>query len=147
VIHERRLPTDVTKKLPQLIEVFKGFDCVEALFFFGSLIRCELKPLSDLDFAVLLDSTLRGDPLFRCQLDLEVAVSRTLSTDEFDLLILNTAPLRFAHRVLRDGKLIFVRDREQLIDFRERTIKLYLDFSPYRRSFDRAFLEGVGAHG
>lgn len=147
MIKDRKLPPDAVKKVPLLGERLRETDSVEALFFFGSLVRGALKPLSDLDFAVLLDKNLKGSELLERQIDIEGIVSQTLSTDEFDLVILNTAPLRFAYRILKDGRLVFVRDREQLIDFRERVVKLYLDFSHYRQSFDEVFRQGIGLGG
>jgi predicted nucleotidyltransferase len=147
MIHDKRLPTDVIQKLPRLIERVKGFECVQALFFFGSLAMGELKPLSDLDLAILVEKDMKGNELLQCRFDLEAAVSETLATDELDLVILNTAPLRFAYQILKHGRLVLVKDREQLIDFRERVVKLYLDFSSCRRSFDRTFMQGIGARG
>jgi hypothetical protein len=40
------------------------------------------------------------------QLDLMGIISQGLRTDEFDLTILNTAPLRFSYQILRNGKRI-----------------------------------------
>ena len=68
-------------------------------------------------------------------------------TDEIDLVVLNDAPLRFCHRILKTAKLLHLGNKSELIDFREKTVKLYLDFRFFRDAFDRAFLEGVGYHG
>ena len=68
-------------------------------------------------------------------------------TDEIDLVVLNDAPLKFCHQILKTGKLLHLGNKSELIDFREKTVKLYLDFRFFRDAFDRAFLEGVGYHG
>ena len=147
MIREHRLPADVLAKLPQLVERLKDTPSVQALYFFGSLARGELKPLSDLDLALLLDRDLTKDEIFARHLDVIGLVSDVLGTDEFDLLILNRAPLRMAYHVLKEGRLMFFKERRQLADFRERVIKLYLDFARCRKQFDRAFMQGVGLGG
>lgn len=70
-----------------------------------------------------------------------------LNTEEFDLIILNTAPLRFSYNILKEGKLIFCKNRMQLIDFREKTVKYFIDFKFYRRQFDNVFLQGISYYG
>ena len=48
---------------------------------------------------------------------------------------------------MKTGKLLYCRDQNRLIDFIEKTKKLYLDFKPVRDQFDRVFLEGIGRTG
>ena len=69
-----------------------------------------------------------------------------MGTDEVDLVILNDAPDRFAHQILKTGKLLY-GNPIQLTDFIEKVNKQYLDFKPIRDQFDRVFLEGIGYHG
>jgi len=130
-----------------MIEALRARDDVVALFFFGGLSKEELKPLSDLDFGLLLEDHLNPRALFERQLDLIGIVADQLDTEEFDLIILNNAPLRFSHQILKNGKKIFVKDDRQLGEFQERVVKKYLDFLHYRREFDRTFLGGLGLHG
>jgi predicted nucleotidyltransferase len=147
VIKEKKLPPNVLDRIPGVIEALRTCEDVVALYFFGSLSKGELKPLSDLDLALLLKANLNREKMFARQLDLMGIIAQELGTEEFDLIILNTAPLRFAHRILRDGKIIFVKDPQQLGDFREGVVKKYIDFLYYRRKFDQAFLGGLGLHG
>ena len=147
MIREKRLPPDVLKKIPGLIEALRACEDVVALFFFGGLSRGELKPLSDLDFGLLLKGNSNHEKMFDRQLELMGLIAKELGTEEFDLVLLNTAPLRFSHQILRNGKRIFVKDPRRLGDFQERIVKKYLDFLHYRREFDRIFLGGLGIHG
>ena len=147
MIKEKRLQSDVLQKVPKLIEELRACEDVVALFFFGGLAQGKLKPLSDLDFAVLLRLNFDREKMLDRQLDLMGIIARELATDEFDLIILNTAPLRFAYHILKSGKAVFVKDRRQLGDFREHVVKRYLDFRHYRQEFDRSFLRGLGLHG
>jgi len=147
MIREKRLPPNVLQRIPGMIEVLRACEDVVALFFFGGLARGELKPLSDLDFALLLKGNSNQEKMWDRQLDLMGIIAKELGTDEFDLIILNIAPLRFSHQILKNGERIFVKDQQQLGDFQERVVKKYLDFLYYRREFDRAFLGGLGLHG
>jgi len=147
VIREKRLPTDVLEKIPGLIETLRACEDVVALFFFGGLSRGEIKPLSDLDLGLLLKNDSNPKKLFERELALIGIIAGELGTEEFDLIILNTAPLRFSHQILRNGKRIFVKDPHQLVDFQEKVVKEYLDFIHYRGDFDRTFLGGLGLHG
>jgi predicted nucleotidyltransferase len=147
MIKEKRLPPDVLQRLPKLIEELRACEDVVALFFFGGLAQGKLKPLSDLDFAVLLRVNSDREKMLDRQLDLMGIISQELRTDEFDLIILNTAPLRFSHQIMKNGKMIFLKDQCQLADFQERVVKKYLDFQYYRREFDGVFLRGLGLHG
>ena len=120
---------------------------VVAFYTFGSLANGKLKPLSDLDFGVLLSNALDRKERFEKSIDLLGVFNSTLKTDEVDLVILNDGPLRFAYNIIKTGNLLFCRDRSQLTDFIEKTIKYFLDFRPARDRFDREFLRGIGYHG
>lgn len=147
MIKEKRLPPNILDKIPQLIDALQKCDDVIALFFFGSLATGKLKPLSDLDIALILDGSLSKDKLFNRELELISLISEELGTEEFDLIILNTAPMRFAHQIFRSGKRIFVKDQKKLTDFQEEVIKKYIDFKYYREQFDQEFLRGLLGHG
>ena len=143
----KKLPVDVLTKIPIVItRIAKDRDVI-ALYAFGSLAESSLKPLSDLDFGILISDSLDKQELFHKSIDLIGILNETLKTDEVDLVILNNDPIRFAYHILRTGKLLYCRDQNRLIDFIEKTKKMYLDFKPFREQFDRVFLEGIGYHG
>lgn len=143
----RRLPNHVLDNIPDIVKRISEDDIVVALFIFGSGAKGKLKPLSDLDFGILLSMKLDKKGRFEKQLELIGTFNETFKTDEIDLVLMNDAPIRFSYNILRDGKLLFCRDRTKLVDFVERTVKLYLDFKFFRDDFDRAYLKGVGYRG
>ena len=65
----------------------------------------------------------------------------------FISLFLNDAPFRFCFVVLKTGKLLYFKNKTELIDFRDQVMKNYLDFKYFRDSFDRTFLKGIGYNG
>jgi predicted nucleotidyltransferase len=143
----RRLPNCILDNIPDIVKRISEDDFVIALFIFGSGAKGMLKPLSDLDFGILLSMELGKKERFEKQLELIGTFNETFKTDEVDLVLMNDAPIRFSYNILRDGRLLFCRDRNKLVAFVERTMKLYLDFKFFRDDFDRAYLKGVGYHG
>ena len=142
-----KLQGNVLERLPVLIQALKQHSEVVALYSFGGAARDELKPLSDLDYAILLSSQLSKRQRFDEHLELIGIFNNVFRTDEIDLIILNDAPLRFCYVILKTGKLIYCKEKDDLIDHREQVLKYYLDFRYFRDSFDKVFLEGVGYDG
>lgn len=144
---EIKLPDNVLEKLPGVIQTVKMRPEVMALYSFGSVVNNELKPLSDLDFAILLSGQLNRQQRFKKHLELIGIFNNIFRTDEIDLTILNDAAFRFCFVVLKTGKLLYYKNKTELIDFRDQVMKNYLDFKYFRDSFDRTFLKGIGYNG
>ena len=144
---ELKLPDGAILKIPEIVDVVSEDDDFVALYSFGSLASGNLKPLSDLDFAVLLTRHLTRKQRFDKQLGLIGIFNRIFKTDEIDLILLNDAPARFAFQILKTGKLLACKNQSDLIDFNEYVIKTYLDFNYFRKNFDSAFLKGIGYYG
>jgi len=130
--------------LPTLFRRLESLPYLTALFLFGSLARGERKPLSDLDLAVLFREGLTKEEIFELELELRGVISEAAGTEEFDLIVLDVAPVRFVYNVFKEGKLVFCKDEARLIDLHEEVVRKHLDFSHYRDQFNRVFLEGVG---
>jgi predicted nucleotidyltransferase len=143
----KKLPDDVLDKLPEIVAVISSDSTVAALYSIGSLSEGRLTPLSDLDFAVLLSNRLDKRQRFEKHIELIGVFNSVFRTDEIDLVILNDAHLRFCHKTLKTGKLLYLRNKLDLVNFSEKIVKLYLDFRFFRDGFDRVFLEGVGYNG
>ena len=73
--------------------------------------------------------------------------NNTFRTDEIDLTILNDVPFRFSFAVFKTGKLLYYKNKTELIDFRDQVIINYIDFKYFRDRFDHAFLKGIGYNG
>ena len=143
----RKLPLDVQTKVGEIIQFVEADPDVTALYAFGSLASGVLKPLSDLDFGVLLDARLDNKQRFDKHLELIGVFNDTFRTDEIDLIIMNDAPIRMVFQILKTGRMLTCRDSGALIDFRDCLVKNYIDFKFMRDEFDAVFLEGIGYHG
>ena len=142
-----KIAADSTEKIPEMVDLVSADRDIIALFAFGGLAKGQLKPLSDLDIAVLISRRLTGSQRFEKHLNLLTTLNRLFRTDEIDLVVLNDASPRFAHSILRDGQLLFCREIDILIDFNEFVRKSYFDLKYYIDSFDEEFLKGIGYHG
>ena len=143
----KKLPADVKERLPDVVSAMSGMDDVAALYLFGGLAENDVKPLSDLDFGILLSRKLDQGTRLSRHLDLIGLFVDILKTDEIDLVLMNDAPLKIAYEILKTGKLLYCNNEIELINFFEETVKYYLDFKFFRDNFDAVFLKGIGAHG
>ncbi|MGQ9646974.1 MAG: type VII toxin-antitoxin system MntA family adenylyltransferase antitoxin [Thermodesulfobacteriota bacterium] len=116
----------------EVAPVFGAYPFIVAAYQFGSTVRDQEGPLSDLDIAILVDdkrapSTL---DLLRTELLLAYQLQKHLGVSEIDLITLNRQRLHLQHAILRTGQLIYDADPKYRIRFTQRVIEAYLDFQP-----------------
>lgn len=99
------------------------------MYLFGSAVRGEQRPGSDVDLGVFTSTS--GSLLDDARLHDELAAALDC---EVDLVILNEAPLWLQYRVV-GGHVAFSRDERLRIAFRERVEKEFLDFRHYHDSY------------
>lgn len=114
----------------KLKKYFNGKDYIAFAYLFGSMARGKFTPLSDIDIAVYIDETKTAENLFKLRLKELAALMNLLGTEQVDLVFLNETPLDLNYRVIRDGKLIFERDKKARAHFWEITVRDYLDWKP-----------------
>jgi uncharacterized protein len=104
-----------------------------AVYLFGSEGRGTAGPDSDVDLAVLYAKRPPGK-LDSLHLALEADLERLLGRP-VEVIVLNSAPADLAHRVLRDGRLLFEGDRSARVAFEVRTRNEYFDLLPILRRY------------
>jgi len=109
---------------------------------FGSFFRGE--PFRDLDVAVLLEPSVRSDPRFAGRLAAHLERLTGRPRLAVDLKLLDLAPVRFQHAVLRDGRLLCCRDDTTRVRFEAESLGRYLDYQPVLAFFDHAALDRLG---
>jgi predicted nucleotidyltransferase len=102
-------------------------------YLFGSLARGRPTPLSDVDVAILVDADREPDLAA-----LTGALSDRLGTDAMDLVVLNHVGPTLAHRVLRDGRILFCRNEPARLEFTRRRLLEYFDTAPLRAAARRS---------
>ena len=120
------LPPDILNRLDLLAEALSAHDQVVFAYLFGGLATGTVKPLSDVDIAVWVNS---AQSIAETKLDLIGVIAKTLGTDEFDLVILNSASLSLAGRILRQRRVLVDKDPQQRHLFESLTNRKFFDFS------------------
>ena len=108
---------------------------IDVAYLFGSTARGTARAGSDVDVAVLPGGSARG-PLDALRLELEGDIERTLGRP-VQLVVLDRAPADLVHRVLRDGVLLYERDRARRIAFEVRARNEYFDLQPFYARYRR----------
>ena len=108
-----------TKEIDKIIEPLKKNRDIISIHLFGSYARGREKPFSDIDICVIADRDADKDAIL------------SNSSRKIDLSIFHDLPLTMRFRVLKEGKLLFLRDELRLHRITVATIRAYLDFKPH----------------
>ena len=123
------------RQLERFVEIAKQDSSVLAAFLFGSHAREEEHEASDIDVCLVLKSDLRNE------LHLSEKKHQYLRQFDLDVQVFQQLPLFMRHRILRDGRVLFVRDEDLLYEKAFRTAQQYEDF----RHRHEAYLEEVAS--
>jgi predicted nucleotidyltransferase len=114
-----------------------GVDGLEAAIVFGSVL--ESRSPEDLDLALLWRPDLPDRERWRRAEAIAADAEHRPGAGGLvvDVKDLRRLPLVLQHRVLRDGKAVYVADRRALVRFTSETVPRALDFLPaYRRMLE-----------
>ena len=123
------------RQLEKFVEIAAQDSSVLAVFLFGSHAREEEHEASDIDVCLVLKSELQNE------LYLSEKKHEYLSQFDLDVQVFQQLPLFMRHRILRDGRVLFVRDEDLLYERAFRTAQHYEDF----RHRHEAYLEEVAS--
>jgi len=113
-------------EISRVVEELKRYHEVKAIILFGSYAKGKVKPLSDVDIAVLLEDS-----------DLEAEIT-SFSSNVLDVVNFSRLPLYIQFEVLKHGKTLFVRDEEFLTRIKMEVLRDYLEMSYlYERMSER----------
>lgn len=121
------------EKLDYIVKGLSKLPFVQAVILFGSQVKGNSRKDSDIDIAVLtkeINSSIEAKIL-------------GFSSEEFDISIFYKLPLIIQFRVIKDGKIIFIRDKDYYHDIKYEVIRRYLDFSYFINNFYRRVIKNV----
>jgi predicted nucleotidyltransferase len=122
---------DSIVNLMQLMDEYS----IDVIILFGSQARGKSSPLSDHDIAIFINpnefSTFSLSQHLTLQSELETITERT----PINLVVLNDAPIGLAYRILREGKILTVRNSDAFEKFRAQKWIEYFDFEPIEKIF------------
>lgn len=120
---------EIINKLTRLL---KEREEIVFAYLHGSFLTHDFR---DIDVAVYLKED--EDVLY--EVELGVKLEKILRFP-IDVRVLNSAPLTFRFKVIKDGLLLFSRDERIRSDFEALTISEYHDFSYFRKRYRREIL-------
>lgn len=132
--------------LSSLMEILEKFFLkkkgVLFCYLFGSFAYQNFTSKSDIDIAVFLDKK-GGRDFFERRLELIAELSKLLKR-EVDVIILNNLRSIFLkYVILKEGRLIFEKDRGKRIDFELKTLNEYFDFKPILKMYQQRMLKNI----
>jgi uncharacterized protein len=118
--------------IKEISEAIRPYPFIVAAYQFGSTIRGDEGPLSDLDIAILVrdEQIPLALDLLRVELLLAYELQRQLHVQEVDLVTLNRQRLPLQYAILRTGRLIYETNSAFRIRFVQKVVQDYLDFRP-----------------
>ena len=122
--------SELLQKKPEFAMRCKALP-IKLLFVFGSLAKEKLKPLSDIDIAVLFETSYQFEDMSKLRAELEKLIGR----EDIDLAVLNTGSPLLAMQVLHTGKLLYAESERTFKQFRFQTYQKYLASKDLRNNF------------
>lgn len=122
----RRLPENIDHLLPDVREYLNKHPKMIFAYLFGGLARGRVSPLSDVDIAIY---TADGANIVQDKLEILGKLNELLKTDEVDLVVLNTAPLPLAARIIKNKIILVDKMPFTRHAFESLTLREYFDFS------------------
>lgn len=123
-MHKKNNPGSIPAEITPIVEELQAHDAVLGLILFGSVARGCARPFSDVDLAIVTEKTIPD----AVRMDLLSYGSETI-----DVSIFADLPLPIRFRVIRDGKILFVKDPLTLHRMKTATVREYLDYEPFLR--------------
>jgi len=102
---------------------------VLAVVMYGSAARGEACATSDVDICLLLM------PERRTAAQMSAKRLEYVSEVDLDVQVFQQLPLYIRQRVLKDGRVLFVRDEDRLYDLAFRTVQAFEDFRPRYQAY------------
>jgi len=141
--------TAMSREIGGFIPKLKGFlkkqDFVSVAYIFGSAAEGKQGPLSDIDIAVLMDKTLNKKERDRKKIFLIGKISSILKTDNFDLVVMNDAPMLMKYSIIKTGRLL--RSGRERVAMETDIMSEYLDRKFYDEMYARMSLERISKEG
>lgn len=124
--------------------VLRHYPLVAGAYLFGSALdKC--RPDSDIDIALVLED-IKLTERQKMNLEDEIAAQLTpLAGHPFDVVIIDPDKPVFGYQILRDGVLIYNRNRERVTDVLEMVSRRAADVYPRYRAALEEILAGVVA--
>jgi predicted nucleotidyltransferase len=125
--------------LEGIASILRGFKEIDLAYVFGSFL--EREDFHDIDVAVHLGKELAPYQRFKLSQRIARALEEGIEPRfEFDVRILNYAPVYFQYEVISKGTVVLQRVEEKRVNYEAHLISEYLDLRYMYEYLDQAFL-------
>jgi len=111
--------------IQRIVQNLSKLPYVYAIIMFGSQVNGNKRKDSDVDIAILTKKINKNQ---------EIKIFG-YSSEVIDISIFNKLPLIIQFRVLKDGKILYCKDKNYLHEVKYQVIRKYLDFSSFINQF------------
>jgi predicted nucleotidyltransferase len=111
------------------------------VYLFGSKATGRESPLSDVDIGVVLKAVPAENITRHLYHNLYELLSEIYQDPGLDIVFLQTASLSLQYSAVKEGKILFERDRQSTVEYENHVINQYLDFRPVLDFFDQVTME------
>lgn len=112
---------------------------VRVIYLFGSQLEGNTGPMSDYDLGVVLD---HGTEARQIQAHLAHVIASAMQANRVDVVLLHSAPIELAYHVIANGKMLYRRDLDTLVEFEAHVLGRYGDYLPTLRAHRDQVLQG-----
>lgn len=109
-------------------------------YLFGSQVKGEIGPMSDIDIAVLWNKDEKEK--LKKSLLLQSRIKERLRAEYIEVGSLNDQTLSFCYNVIKDGICIFGNEKDR-VEYETSILNEYLDFSYLAEEYNRAFSQAI----
>ena len=125
--------TENKEQLNYVLSKLSSLSFVGGIILFGSQINGKSRKDSDIDIAILTRNIDKN----------QEAKIMGFSSERVDILIFDKLPLVIKFRVIKEGKILFLKDEKLYHEIKYETIRKYLDFAGFINNFYRRVIKNV----
>jgi len=125
------------KDLKKVIrDLFKNYEEIQLAYLYGSYAKGIQTEFSDIDIGVILKTDFKETPLYFAELSINIEKCFDYKIN-VDLRILNNATPRFLFQVIKNGKILFVKNKTFMHEFELKVLYLYQEIKPMLDMYDK----------
>lgn len=125
------------KDLKRVIrDLFKNYEEIQLAYLYGSYAKGVQTEFSDIDIGVILKTDFKETPLYFAELSLNIEKCFNYKIN-VDLRILNNATPRFLFQVIKNSKILFVKNKIFMYEFELKVLYMYQEIKPMLDMYDK----------
>ena len=134
-------------EIPQALTAYlRSQSEIVAAYLFGTVASGKAHKFSDVDVALLLADGVKWERRWEIILE-AMGKAETAFRRRADMVVINEVSLFFAFQILKNGRVVFERDKAARCRFEMRARSEYYDYQPYLKYQQTEFLRRLKQEG